>query len=71
MDVMLGGMDGMEICRSIKAKTQYEDLPVILISATHDLEAFLDLPGAPNDYMEKPFDIDVLISKVEKYLKPA
>jgi DNA-binding response OmpR family regulator len=71
MDVMLGDMDGLEICKSIKSKIQYKDLPVILISATHDMKEFLHLPGAPNDYLEKPFDIDVLLSKVEKYLKLA
>jgi DNA-binding response OmpR family regulator len=69
MDVMLGNMDGLSICKAIKEKSQYKDLPVILISATHDMNEFLDLQGSPNDYLEKPFDIDVLLSKVEKHLK--
>jgi DNA-binding response OmpR family regulator len=68
MDVMLGDMDGLAICKAIKSKSQYKDLPVILISATHDMDEFLDQPGAPNDYMEKPFDIDLLLSKVQKHL---
>lgn len=68
MDVMLGDMDGMTICKSIKENSLYSHLPVILISATPDMEESLALHGAPNDYLEKPFDIDVLLSKVEKHL---
>jgi DNA-binding response OmpR family regulator len=71
MDVMLGDMDGLAICKAIKEKVQYKDLPVILISATHDMKELLHLQGAPNDYLEKPFDIDVLLSTVKKNLKLA
>lgn len=69
MDVRLAYMDGMAICREIKENILYKHLPVILISAAHDLERALDLPGAPNDYLAKPFDIDVLLSKVEEHLR--
>jgi DNA-binding response OmpR family regulator len=71
MDVMLGDMDGLEICKSLKSKIQYKDLPIIIVSASHDLKDILNHPGAPNDYLEKPFDIDLLLSKVDKYLNPA
>jgi DNA-binding response OmpR family regulator len=71
MDVMLGDMDGLAICKAIKEKFQYKDLPVILISATHDMKELLHLQGAPNGYLEKPFDIDVLLSTVKKNLKLA
>lgn len=68
MDVMLGDMDGMTICKNIKENALYGHLPVILISATPGMEESLTLEGAPNDYLEKPFDIDILLKKVEKYL---
>lgn len=68
MDVMLGGMDGLTICKNIKENILYSHLPVILISATPDMEDALAVQGAPNDYLEKPFDIDILLSKVEKHL---
>lgn len=68
MDVMLGNMDGLAICKDIKENNQYKHLPVIIISASHDLKQILDQAGAPNDYLEKPFDIDILLSKVEKHL---
>jgi CheY-like chemotaxis protein len=68
MDVMLAGMDGRVICSNIKQMEQTKSLPVILISASHDLEASLDQQGAPNDFIAKPFDIDVLLKKVELQL---
>ena len=43
-------------------------LPVILISGTHDLAESLLLPGGPNDFVAKPFDIDHLLARVEKQL---
>ncbi len=64
MDVMLGKMDGRLICRAIKSKIETEKLPVILISASHDLAQSLHQAGAPNDFIAKPFNIDHLIRKV-------
>lgn len=68
MDIMLGDKDGRVICKSLKENILTSTLPIILISATHDLERSLHQPGAPNDYLAKPFNIDVLLSKLEKNL---
>lgn len=64
MDVMLGDMDGRLICRDIKNMSEMQTLPVILISASHNLADSLRQEGAPNDFIAKPFDIDYLIRKV-------
>ena len=68
MDVMLAGMDGREICHSLKTNPSTSELPVILISGTHDLAASLHLPGAPNDFIAKPFSIDHLLAKIEEHI---
>ncbi len=68
MDVMLAGMDGRVICKEIKENLLTYFLPVILISGTHDLAESLLLPGAPNDFIAKPFDIGHLLVRVEKQL---
>lgn len=68
MDVMLAGMDGRSICKNIKENNLTHFLPVILISGTHDLAKSLLLPGAPNDFVAKPFDIDHLLARIEKQL---
>ena len=68
MDVMLADMDGREICKSVKQHDLNYLFPIILISGTHDLAELLGEEGAPNDFIEKPFNIDFLLQKVEKHL---
>ena len=68
LDVMLDNLDGREICRAIKNNRMFSGIPVIMISATHDLKSLLDQPGAPDDFIAKPFDIYYLISKVNHQL---
>lgn len=68
MDVMLGGMDGSTICNSIKTDPSMSPLPVILISGTHDLAKSLHLPGAPDDFIAKPFNLDHLLEKVAEHI---
>jgi DNA-binding response OmpR family regulator len=64
MDVILGEMDGRAICGHIKANSLTSGLPVILISGTHDLAASLHQPGAPDDFVAKPFDTGHLLAKI-------
>jgi FixJ family two-component response regulator len=45
-----------------------KELPIILISGTHDLSESLNQRGAPNDFVAKPFDIEQLLHKIEQQL---
>ena len=71
LDVMLGGMDGREICKSIKSHAIIKYIPIVMISASHNLQSFLKSPGSPNDFLAKPFDMEHLLSKVKKQLYSA
>ena len=64
LDVMLGGIDGRDICRAIKGDVLLQDIPIVTISASHNLHNLLNEEGSPNDFIAKPFDIDHLIKKV-------
>lgn len=68
MDVMLGGMDGRAICTDLKRDPLTHSLPVILISGTHDLVESIHLPGGPDDFIAKPFDLDQLYTKIDQHL---
>ena len=68
LDVLLADMDGRIICKDIKDNHLTSFIPVILISGTHDLTKLLHLPGAPDGFVAKPFDIDYLLQIVEKQL---
>lgn len=68
MDIMLAGMDGRTICKAIKSIDNVADIPVILISATESGTSCLHKDGAPDDFVQKPFDVNFLIEKIEYQL---
>lgn len=67
LDVMLPGINGFEVCRKIRVD---DNTPVIILSARTEKEDKLNglLLGA-DDYMEKPYDVDILIAKVKGIFK--
>ncbi len=71
LDVMLDDLDGREICQAIKDNKNTSHIPVILVSATHDLQDFLHTSGAPDDFIAKPFDIHYLLRKIDTQLSAA
>ncbi|MEV6646319.1 response regulator transcription factor [Amycolatopsis sp. NPDC051371] len=69
LDVMLPGVDGLEICRTLRAES---DLPVLMLTARStedDLLAGLDL-GA-DDYVTKPFSPRELMARIRTLLRRA
>lgn len=68
LDVMLPGIDGLDICRILKHNKATQNLPVIICSANDNLESAMKQEGAPNDVLPKPFDMTVLLNKVELQL---
>ncbi|ENU7737937.1 winged helix-turn-helix domain-containing protein [Salmonella enterica] len=64
LDLMLPGVDGLEICRRIRQMTHY--LPVIIISArTSETHRVLGLEMGADDYLPKPFSVLELIARVK------
>jgi len=64
LDVMLGGLDGRELCREIKTNAETHHIPVILFSAGHNIARLMHQQFAPNAFLEKPFDISALLDAV-------
>jgi DNA-binding response OmpR family regulator len=71
LDIMLGNLDGRDLCRIVKTRKETHDIPVILISASHDVSGTLNQIGGPNDYIAKPFDIDDLLRSISRQLNTA
>ncbi len=63
LDINLPGMDGFAVCRRIRER---DNTPVIILTARTDREDKLNgiITGA-DDYIEKPYDIDILIAKIK------
>ena len=63
LDINLPGMDGFAVCSRIRER---DNTPVLILTARTDREDKLNgiLTGA-DDYIEKPYDIDILIAKIK------
>lgn len=63
LDIMLGGLDGFGVCRKIR---EDYNTPIIIVSAKTQKEDKLNglILGA-DDYIEKPYDIDILLAKIK------
>ena len=67
LDVMLPGLDGFETLRLLRKE---QDIPVIMMSAKDDDDSkILGLDVGADDYIEKPYDIDILIAKIKGIFK--
>jgi DNA-binding response OmpR family regulator len=65
LDYRLNGDSCIEICRQIK--THYPHLPVIAMSCNYNINDVYDEQGF-DDYIAKPFDLDVLYATLRKYI---
>ena len=71
LDLMMPGMDGLEICRQIRRHEKYGSLSVLMLTARSeeaDRAAGLEAPGA-DDYVTKPFSMRELIARVRALLR--
>jgi len=67
LDVMLPGIDGFGVCSAVREKG---NIPIIILSARSGKEDKIrGLEYGADDYMEKPFDVDVLIAKIRAILR--
>ncbi len=66
-DLMMPGMDGIELCRQLKSNPETVAIPLIIITAKHDLGVKIEgLTVGADDYITKPFNLDVLRLRMKK-----
>lgn len=67
LDIMLPGIDGFGVCSKIRENS---NTPIIIVSAKNDKDDKLNgLMLGADDYIEKPYDIDILIAKINGIFK--
>lgn len=67
LDVMLPGLNGIEVCRRIR---QFSYVPIIMLTAKSDIpDKVLGLDVGANDYLTKPFAIEELLARIRVYMR--
>ena len=67
LDIMMPGMDGIEVCKKVRTQT---DVPILFLTALYDEETKLKgYASGADDFVTKPFSLEVLYAKAEAIRK--
>jgi DNA-binding response OmpR family regulator len=68
LDIWMSGVDGRDICRQLKSNPDTSEIPVLMISASREVRQSA-LDSGADDFLEKPFEMEQLLSKVASLIK--
>ncbi len=69
-DIHMQGMDGMELCSTLRKTEHLSHIPLILLTSSSSPEVQIKgIEGGADDYITKPFEKDLLLAKVDNILK--
>ena len=72
LDVMLPGLDGLEVCRRIRARPEHARLPILMLTAKgDDVDKIIGLELGADDYLAKPFNPRELLARLRAVLRRA
>ncbi|NLG34522.1 MAG: response regulator transcription factor [Lentisphaerae bacterium] len=70
LDLMLPGIDGVEVCRRLKANPDTRDIPIIMLTAKDsEADIIAGLEMGAGDYITKPFSPRILIARIHAVLR--
>jgi two-component system alkaline phosphatase synthesis response regulator PhoP len=70
LDLMLPGMDGLEICKKVRANDETASLPILMLTAKgEEVDKVLGLELGADDYLTKPFSPRELVARVKALLR--
>jgi len=70
LDINMPELDGIEVCKRLKADTKYKDIPIIFLSAYSDMETISNAFSVGGvDYLTKPFNGIELIARVHTHIQ--
>ena len=72
LDLMLPGIDGLEVCRLLRAKPETKNIPVLMLTArTEEVDRIVGLELGADDYLTKPYSPRELVLRVRAILRRA
>ena len=70
LDVMLPGMDGLEVCQRLRLNPKFQQIPIIMLTAKgEEIDKVLGLEIGADDYMTKPFSPRELLARIKARLR--
>jgi two-component system phosphate regulon response regulator PhoB len=70
LDLMLPGVDGLDICRELRASPQTSNIPILMLTAkTEETDQIVGFAVGADDYVTKPFSVKVLLQRVKALLR--
>jgi len=70
LDLMLPGLDGIEVCRRMRADEETARIPIIMVTAkAEETDAVIGLGVGADDYVRKPFGLRELVARVRTLLR--
>ncbi len=70
LDIMLPGLDGLSICRAVRANEAAASMPVIMLTArASEIDKITGLENGADDYITKPFSVRELIARIRAILR--
>ncbi|ATH08491.1 DNA-binding response regulator [Halobacteriovorax marinus] len=70
LDRMLPGTDGLEICKFLRMYRQTKEKPILMVTALTEPEHIIEgLDAGGDDYINKPFDINILAARVRSLMR--
>ena len=72
LDLMLPGIDGLEVCRRMRSDTRTQHIPIVMLTAKgEETDAVIGLAQGADDYVRKPFGIKEFLARVATRLRAA
>ncbi|MCB2306142.1 response regulator transcription factor [Clostridium estertheticum] len=70
LDLMLPGMDGLDVCKEIRKDSNMSGMPIIMITAKgEEIDKIIGLELGADDYITKPFSVRELVARVKAILR--
>jgi DNA-binding response OmpR family regulator len=72
LDLMLPGVDGLEVCRRLRSSEETARIPIIMVTAkAEETDAVIGLGVGADDYVRKPFGLKELVARIRAVLRRA
>jgi DNA-binding response OmpR family regulator len=70
LDVMLPGVNGLEVCRALRAESATAELPIIMVTArAEETDRIMGLEIGADDYVAKPFSPNELVARIRALMR--